>query len=107
VVLGEAVDVGEQLGELLREVVTPFAATAQRVGGELVGAGCAAEAEVDPTGMQPLEDTEGLCDRQRRMVPPLPTRIVLVAAATDAIITIGALLATLAMLWCSASQYRW
>ena len=38
------------------------------------------------------------------MMPPLPTRIVLVAAATVAIITIGALLATLPMLWCSASQ---
>ncbi len=41
------------------------------------------------------------------MMPPLPTRIVDVAAATAAIITIGALLATLPMLWCSASQYRW
>jgi len=38
------------------------------------------------------------------MMPPLPTRMVLVAAATVAIITIGALLATLPMLWCSASQ---
>jgi hypothetical protein len=41
------------------------------------------------------------------MIPPLPTRIVDVAAATLAIITIGALLATLPMLWCSASQNRW
>ena len=38
------------------------------------------------------------------MIPPLPTRMVEVAAATAAIITIGALLATLGMLWCSASQ---
>jgi hypothetical protein len=41
------------------------------------------------------------------MIPPLPTRIVEVAAATVAIITRGALLATLPMLWCSASQNRW
>ena len=41
------------------------------------------------------------------MMPPAPTRIVLVAAATDAIITSGAELATLGMLWCSATQNRW
>jgi hypothetical protein len=41
------------------------------------------------------------------MIPPLPTRIVEVAAATVAIITRGALLATLPMLWCSASQNLW
>ena len=38
------------------------------------------------------------------MTPPEPTRIVDVAAATVAIITAGAELATLGMLWCSASQ---
>ena len=62
--------------------------------------------------MQALEDPERLGDRERRVVrqhdaaaadpdgarwPP----------ATVAIITIGALLATLPMLWCSASQKRW
>ena len=40
------------------------------------------------------------------MIPPDPTRIVLVAAATAAIMTSGAELVTLAMLWCSASQKR-
>jgi hypothetical protein len=38
------------------------------------------------------------------MMPPEPTRIVVVAAATVAIMTGGAELATLGMLWCSASQ---
>ena len=40
------------------------------------------------------------------MIPPAPTRMRLVAAATAAIITSGAELATLAMLWCSATQNR-
>src|SRR5690242_19449839 len=41
------------------------------------------------------------------MIPPEPTRIVDVTPSTAAIITSGLELATLAMLWCSASQYRW
>ena len=40
------------------------------------------------------------------MIPPAPTRMRVVAAATAAIITSGAELATLAMLWCSATQNR-
>ena len=49
-----AVVVREQLGELLREVVgrdlAPVAL--ERVGGQRVGAGRAAEREVDPAGVQ-------------------------------------------------------
>src|SRR4051812_33210869 len=41
------------------------------------------------------------------MIPPEPTRIDEVAAATAAIMTSGLVLTTLGMLWCSASQYRW
>ena len=39
-------------------------------------------------------------------MPPAPTRIRAVDAATCAIITSGADAAMLAMLWCSATQYR-
>ena len=38
------------------------------------------------------------------MMPPEPTRMLEVAAATAAIITSGLELTTLGMLWCSASQ---
>jgi hypothetical protein len=40
------------------------------------------------------------------ITPPEPTRIVSVAAATWAISTAGAVLATVGMLWCSATQKR-
>jgi hypothetical protein len=40
------------------------------------------------------------------MTPPEPTRMVEVTAATWAIITSGAELATPGRLWCSASQKR-
>ena len=56
--VGEAVDVGEQLGELLGELVAVDAAAAQGVGGQLVGARGPAEAEVDPARVQALEDPE-------------------------------------------------
>ena len=113
VVAGEAVDVAHQLGELGREVVGDqrLAAAAQRQRRELVGAGCAADAQVDPARVQPGEDPERLGHLQRRVVGqhdpagPDPDRRV-VAAATAAIITSGAELATLAMLWCSATQNR-
>jgi hypothetical protein len=42
--------------------------SAQREHGQLVGAGCAAEAEVDPPGMQPGERPELLRDHERCMV---------------------------------------
>ncbi len=38
------------------------------------------------------------------MIPPAPTRIRLVAAATPPIITSGAALASPGVLWCSATQ---
>ncbi len=40
------------------------------------------------------------------MMPPAPSRIRVVAAAAAAISTSGAEVAMLAMLWCSANQYR-
>jgi hypothetical protein len=40
------------------------------------------------------------------MIPPAPTRMVLVAAATRPMTTLVAALATPAMPWCSASQKR-
>ncbi len=69
-VVGEAVDVGEQLGELLRELVAagvdPVAA--QGVGGELVRAGCPADPEVDAARVQALQHPEGLGDGERGVV---------------------------------------
>ena len=41
------------------------------------------------------------------ITPPDPTRIVLVLAARWAISTAGDVLATVGMLWCSATQNRW
>ncbi len=41
------------------------------------------------------------------MMPPAPTRMVLVPAATWPITTAVAALAMPGMLWCSASQKRW
>ncbi len=40
------------------------------------------------------------------MMPPAPTRMVRVAAATRPMTTAAAALAIPGMLWCSASQYR-
>ncbi len=61
-------EVGE-LGELAREVVGAVGeSAAQGAGGGLVGAGGAAEAEVDPAGVQGLQQAELLGDGQRRVV---------------------------------------
>ena len=65
-----AVVVGEQLGELLREVVgRDVAAVAlERVGGQRVGARRAAEREVDAAGEQAGQQAEALGDLERRVV---------------------------------------
>jgi hypothetical protein len=71
VVVGHAVvEVGEQLGELLREVVGGgLAAVAlQREGRHRVRAGGASDAEVDPPGEQPGEQAEGLGDLERAVM---------------------------------------
>ncbi len=60
-----------QLGELLRKLVGPLVQplrTAQRGGGGAVGAGRAAEAEVDAAGGHRLQRAELLGDHQRRVV---------------------------------------
>ncbi len=41
---------------------------AQRIGGGAIGAGCAAEAEIDPSRKQRFQHLEALGDHQRRMV---------------------------------------
>ena len=59
----------EQLLELLRQVVgAELGRAAQRVRGDLVGAGGAPDAEVDPPGMERLEHPELLRDDERLMV---------------------------------------
>jgi hypothetical protein len=61
-----AAEMAAQLGELLLEIVRRGAA--QRHRRALVGPRRAAQAEVDPPGMQRLEHAEALGDRQRRVV---------------------------------------
>ena len=57
-----------QLEHVLRERVGAREIAAKRTGRQLVGAGRAAEAEVDPAGVQRLERPELLGDHERRMV---------------------------------------
>ena len=60
----------EQLGELLREVVRrglPSIAL-QRVGGRRIGAGGAAEREIDPSGEERAQHAEGFGDLERAVV---------------------------------------
>ena len=113
VLLGEAVDVAAELGELLGEVVggEGLAAPAQRDRGARVGARGAADAEVDavrgssPASARNVSATfSGLW--LGSMIPPEPTRSVLVALATAWIRISGLELATLGMPWCSASHMR-
>ena len=57
-----------QLQDVLREGVGACRVAAERTDRELVGSRCAAEAEVDPAGVQRRERAELLGDHQRRMV---------------------------------------
>ena len=63
-------EVGQQLGELLGEVVGAerVGAAAQRASGAGVGAGRAADAEVDAAGVQRVERAELLGDHERLVV---------------------------------------
>ncbi len=60
----------QQLLEALQEivVVAGILAPPQRVGGHGIGAGRAADAEIDAAGKQRLQHLEALGDHQRRMV---------------------------------------
>ncbi len=64
------IEVGQQLRELLREVVgRGLAAVAlQREGGQRIGAGRTADAEVDAPREQPGEDAEDLGDLEGAVV---------------------------------------
>ena len=82
---------------------------AQRMRGGAIGAGRAAEPEIDAAGKQRLQHLEALGDHQRRVVGQhhaagADADVLLVTAAICPIITSGAGLATDARLWCSASQ---
>ncbi len=59
-----------QLLEAVEEIVGGgiVLAAAQRVGGDRVGAGRAAEAEIDAAGKQAFQHLEALGDQERRMV---------------------------------------
>ncbi len=62
-------EVGLQLHHVLGEAVGPAGeVAAERAGGGLIGAGGAAEAEVDAAGIERLERAELLGDHQRGMV---------------------------------------
>ena len=108
-----AVEVGHQLGELLREVVGAqrVGAAAQRGGGARVGARGAPDAQVDPARVQRLQGAELLGHDQRLVVgqhhaagaDPDPGA----GAARCAISTAGDELPMPGMPWCSATQYRW
>jgi hypothetical protein len=65
-----ALEVGEQLGELVGEVVGQRlrAVALERLGGHRVGAGGAADAEVDATGEEAGEDAEALRHLERAVV---------------------------------------
>src|SRR5829696_2804283 len=60
----------DQLLQPLEEIVSALAhvALAQREGGDLVGAGRAADPEVDAAGVERLQEFEALRDHERRMV---------------------------------------
>ncbi len=96
-----------------RKVVGPerFGRAAQRGRGPLIGTRRPADSEIDAAGVERLEHGELLGHHDAAwfgsMTPPEPTRIRSVAAATWAISTDGTVLATLRMLWCSATQNRW
>src|SRR5215204_4869003 len=70
VALGEASIPEDQLLQALEEIVAAarLLQTSEREGGELVGAGRAPEAEVDPAREQRLERLEALGDDERRVV---------------------------------------
>ena len=96
--------------EALEEVVVGahVLAMAERQRGQRVGAGGAADAEVDAAGMQRFEHLEALGDHQRRVVRQHHAAgadaEVPVAAAMAPIMISGAPLATEGRLWCSATQ---
>ena len=64
------VDVSEQLGQLFGKVIRPggTAIALQRVGGDRVAAGCAADREIDPLAVHPAQHAEVLRDFQRAVV---------------------------------------
>jgi len=57
-----------QILDVPRELVAARRVAPQRPRGELVGAGCAAEAEIDSTRVERLERAELLCDHEWRVV---------------------------------------
>ena len=104
-------EVADQLDQLLGEVVGGEGAgrAPQRAGGELVGAGRPADAEVDAARVQRLEHAELLGDHERGVVGqhdaarPEADRLTVTPAAW-ASSTGGDELAMPGMLWCSATQ---
>ena len=107
---GVVAEVAEELDDVLREAVGGEAVAAERAGGGHVGAGGAAEAEVDAVGEERRERAERLGDGQGRVVRQHDAAGAdadgRVAAATWPISTAVAALAMPGMLWCSASQKR-
>lgn len=107
VVVEEAGQLGELLGEVVGALVEPLGA-AQGGRGGAVGAGGAAEAEVDAPGGEGLQGAELFGDHQGAwlgsMTPPEPSRMRPVWAARWARITAGEEEATPGMEWCSATQ---
>jgi len=106
------VEEGQQLGQLLGEVVGR-----QRVhrapegqGRDLIGARGPSDAEIDASPGAELQGAELLGHHQRAwlgsMMPPDPTRRVVVASAMWPMTTAVAELAMPGMLWCSATQKR-
>lgn len=110
VVVEEADELSEAAGELVGGLVQACG-PAQGGRGALVGAGGAAQAEVDPAGGERLQGAELLGDGEGAwlgsMTPPDPSRMREVCAARWARITAGEELATPGMEWCSATQWRW
>jgi hypothetical protein len=95
--LGVRAEFGVLLGEIVRAERFPAAAQGERPMPRSMRSGCR------PASTRNVSATFN-GEWFGSMIPPEPTRMVEVAAATAAIITSGLVLTTLGMLWCSASQ---